>query len=448
MEKLLFSNRKLVRLIVPLVIEQALTVLVGMADGVMVSSVGEAAISGVSLVDAIAAVVLMLFAALATGGAVVTSQYLGAQDQNKANRSAGQLVLMATFLGVCTMVPCMVYARELLRLCFGAIEPDVLAAGITYLQITALSFPFIALYNAGAAICRSTGDSRSSMNVSLLMNAINVFGNAFCIFVMKMGVEGVAIPTLISRLVAGVVMVVMVCGKNRELRLTRDGLTSLDRRMMGSILRIGIPSACENCFFSLGRLMVASMITLHGTYQVSANAVAGSIDRVATLMGHAMGFAMVTVVGQCVGARDPKQATHYTKKLILWDYIAQGTGFVLILLFVNILTGFYGSLSPESRELAGKLSSMHAFMGIFLWPLSFVLPNALRAANDVKYTMWVGIFSMLMVRIGGSWLLCVHLGWGAVGVWTAMICDWVFRTAFFLPRFLSGKWLCHYKPEA
>ena len=447
MENRIFSNKSLIRLIIPLVIEQGLTMLVGMADGIMVSSVGEAAISGVSLVDMINAVILVLFTALATGGSVVTSQFLGAKNMEKARRSVGQLILMAVILGAATMVPCLIFDKPLMKLCFGAIEPDVMSAGLKYLRITALSFPFIALYNAGAAIFRSTGNSKVSMYVSVAMNIINVAGNWLCIYVLKWGVYGVAVPTLVSRAVAGIAMVVLVSGKNQELRLTKQGISRVDGPMMGSILRIGVPSACENCFFSLGRLIVASMITLYGTSQVSANAVAGNIDRMGIIIGQAMGFAMVTVVGQCIGALDTKQASYYIKKLMRWTYIAQGLTNLLILIFLGQLVGFYSTLTPDTRALAMKLSTIHASMAILLWPVSFVMPNALRASNDVKYTMWVGIFSMLTCRIFGSWLLCVQLGMGAVGVWIAMITDWVCRTSFLVPRLLSGKWKSKYIPS-
>ena len=446
MDNRLFSNKSLIKLIIPLVIEQGLTILVGMVDGVMVSSAGEAAISGVSLVDMINAVILVLFAALATGGSVVTSQFLGARDMEKARRSVGQLILMAIALGIATMVPCLIFDKQLMKLCFGAIEPDVMEAGLKYLRITALSFPFIALYNAGAAIFRSSGNSKVSMQASFLMNVINVVGNAFCIFVLKWGVYGVAVPTLVSRMAAGVYMAWKVSRPGQELRLTRKGMSQLDGPMMGSILRIGVPSACENCFFSLGRLIVASMITLFGTSQVSANAVAGNIDRLGIIVGQAMGLAMVTVVGQCVGARDTDQASYYIKNLLRWTYIVQGLTNGLIVLFVGQLVDFYSTLAPETRELAMKLSTMHASLAILFWPVSFVLPNALRASNDVKFTMWVGIFSMLICRIFGSWLLCVHMEMGAVGVWIAMICDWVCRTSFFVPRVISGKWKSKYKP--
>jgi len=443
----LFSDRALIRLIIPLVIEQGLTILVGMADGVMVASVGEAAISGVSLVDMINAVVLVLFTALATGGSVVTSQFLGARDMEKAKRSVGQLILMAVGLGVLTMVPCIVFDEGLLMLCFGAIEPDVKEAGLKYLQITAISFPFIALYNAGGAIFRSRGNSKVSMQVSVLMNVINVAGNAFCIYVLKWGVYGVAIPTLVSRAAAGIYMLIRISRPGQELRLTKQGVDHVDRKMMGSILHIGVPSALENCFFSLGRLMVASMITLFGTSQVSANAVAGNIDRLGLIIGFAMGMAMVTVVGQCVGARDTEQAMYYIKKLMIWGYVAQGLGNVLILVFLGPLVDLYSTLAPESRALAMLLCTIHQSCAIVLWPVSFVLPNALRASNDVKFTMWVGIGSMLVFRIFGSWIMCVQLGWGAVGVWIAMIADWICRTSFFVPRVITGKWKTKYKPS-
>ena len=443
----LFSNQKLIQLILPLVIEQGLTILVGMCDGVMVSSVGEAAISGVSLVDMVNAVVLTLFAALATGGAVVTSQFLGARQMEKARRSAGQLVLMAACLGLAAMALCLVFAKGLMRLFFGSIDADVMTSGLLYLRITALSFPFIALYNAGAAIFRSMGNSRVSMKVSVLMNLINVAGNAICIFVLKMGVAGVAVPTLISRAVAAVVILRLAANPHQEMYLQRQGILHVDHRMMGNILHIGIPSACENSFFQLGRLVVVSMIAMFGTTQTSANAVANTIDGVGIIIGQAMGLAMVTVVGQSVGAGDPEQVECYVKKLLGWSYGLMGICNLLIIVLVDPLVGLYSSLSPETVALARRLILIHSYCAIALWPVSFVLPNALRAANDVRFTMWVGVGSMIAFRILGSWILCVQLGMGATGVWIAMIADWVCRVSFFVPRMLSGKWKSKYVPS-
>lgn len=446
LESRLFSNRQLVRLIVPLVIEQGLTILVGMCDGMMVSSAGEAAISGVSLVDMINAIMLNLFAALATGGAVITSQYLGGQQKDKAKQSAGQLVQMAAVLGLVIMAFCLIFANGMMRLFFGSIDDDVMEAGLIYLRITALSFPFIALYNAGAAIFRSVGNSRVSMKVSMLMNVINIAGNALCVLVLKMGVAGVAIPTLVSRAVAAVVILVLASRKNQDLRLERQQIFQIRPTMMKSILGIGVPSACENCFFSLGRTVVVSMIAIFGTMQTSANAVANTLDGVGTIIGQSMMLAMITVVGQCVGAGDTPQAKYYIKKLILWDYVAQGLSNVLIMVFCKNLIGLYSSLSPETEALAYELVMMHSFFAILMWAPAFVLPSALRAASDAKFTMWVSIAAMVFMRIGLSWILCVQLQWGALGVWIGMIMDWVMRIAFFLPRYFSGKWTSKYVP--
>lgn len=428
------------RLVLPLVIEQGLAILVGMCDGVMVSSVGEAAISGVSLVDMINNVMLNLFAALATGGAVVTSQYLGARQQDNARISAGQLVIMSLLFGLGVMGLCLALARQLLHLFFGSIEADVMNAGLIYFRITALSFPFIALYNAGAAIFRSIGNSKVSMKVSLLMNGINVGGNALCIYGLHMGVAGVAVPTLVSRAVASGVILYLAAGKDQPLRVEKAGLFPLRGGMMQKILHIGIPSAFENSIFQLGRVVVVSMIALFGTSQTSANAVANTLDSLGIIIGQAMGLAMVTVVGQCIGAGDTRQAVYYTKKLLFWVYLLQGLVNVLLILFADSLIGLYHSLSPETVALARILVLTHAACAIVLWPASFVLPNALRAANDVRFTMVVSIASMAFWRVGSSWLLCVHLGMGAVGVWIAMVLDWICRTTFFVTRMAGGKW--------
>ena len=436
----LFSNRRLLQLILPLVVEQGLSILVGMCDGVMVASAGEAAISGVSLVDMINGIVLTLFAALATGGAVVTSQYLGARNITDARKSAGQLVLMSAVLGTAFGALCLVFARGLMVLFFGSIEADVMEAGLLYLRITALSFPFIALYNAGAAIFRSMGNSKVSMKVSLLMNIINVGGNALCVLWLKMGVAGVAIPTLISRAVAGILILILACRKKQELYLEARSVLHVQKKMMGRILRIGVPSACENSFFQLGRTIVVSMIALFGTVQTSANAVAGSIDSLACIAGNAVSMAMVTVVGQCVGAGDSRQVEYYIKKLMLWAYALWALNSLPTLIFCKPLVGLYSTLSAETAALAARLIWIHNGMGILLWPMSFVLPNALRAACDVKFTMRVGVVSMLVARIGLSWVLCVYFGLGATGVWIAMVVDWIVRISCFLPRVYRGKW--------
>ena len=439
--KPLFTQSELLRLVGPLLVEQLLAVTVGMADTMMVSRCGEAAISGVSLVDMINNLIIVLFAALATGGAVVVSQFLGAKEEKSANNSAGQLILLSGLLGAAVGVLCFVLARPMIRLFYGAIEPDVLDAGVLYLKIIAVSYPFLALYNAGAALFRSMGNSKISMQVSVLMNIINIVGNAVCIFGFKMGVDGVAWPSVISRVVAAVLILGKCYQKGHALTVPKT--VRLDGGLAKRILGIGIPSAFENSLFQVGRIVVVSMISTFGTVQIAANAVANNLDGMGCIPGQAISLAMITVVGRCVGACDNEQAIYYTRKLLLWTYIAMGLSNGAILLFLRPLVGIY-ELSGETMELAILLVRIHAGSGMFLWPASFVLPNALRAANDVKFTMVVAILSMAVWRLGFSYLLCVQMGWGAVGVWTAMVIDWICRVICFVTRFHSGVWKTKY----
>ena len=435
----LFTNRQLLTLLWPLVIEQALEILVGMADTVMVSSVGEAAISGVSLVDMINQLIITLFGALATGGAVVTSQYLGAKRQEDAAKSAGQLVGLSALLGVGVAAFCLLTRTAQLRLFFGTITDDVMEACLVYFTITSLSFPFLALYNAGAAIFRSTGNSAVSMKVSVIVNAINFFGNAFCVFVLKMGVAGVAVPTLISRAVGAAIILALAAKPEYILHITPRTVTHLERSTAKNILYIGIPSAFENSLFQLGRVLVVSMISLFGTVHISANAVANNLDAIGCIVGNAMGLAMITVIGRCVGAQDFEQVKYYTKKLLLWDYIAQGAVNVAVILLLNQILSLY-TLTPETRALSWTLVMIHDGCALLLWPAAFVLPNALRAANDVRFTMMASVVSMIVFRMGLSWILCVNMGLGAVGVWYAMVVDWICRIICFVTRFVTGTW--------
>ena len=415
--ELLFSQRELLLLVGPLLVEQLLEVTVGMADTMMVSRCGEAAISGVSLVDMINNLIIVLFAALATGGAVVVSQYLGAREQKKADASSGQLILLSALLGAGVALFCFVLARPMLQLCYGSIEADVLDAGVLYLKITALSYPFLALYNAGAALFRSMGNSKISMQIS------------------------VAWPSVISRVVAAVLILARCYQKGHALTVPKT--IKLDGKMAKRILGIGIPSAFENSLFEAGRILVVSMISTFGTVQIAANAVANNLDGMGTIPGKALGLAMITVVGRCIGAGDSEQAVYYTKKLLVWAYIAMGVFNGAILLFLPQIVSIY-ALSGATMQLAILLVQIHAGCAILLWPVSFVLPNALRAANDVKFTMVVSILSMAIWRLGFSYLIGVRMGMGAVGVWIAMVVDWVCRVICFVLRFRSGIWKTKY----
>lgn len=309
---------------------------------------------------------------------------------------------------------------------------------ILYLIISAVSFPFLAIYNACAALFRSMGNSGITLKVSILMNILNVGGNAVCVFGLKMGVAGVAVPSLISRAVAALCLYILLKNPDSLIHLNKDRFR-FDGKMIKKILYIGIPSGIENGIFQLGRVVVVSIIAGFGTAQIAANGVANSLDSMGCIIGQGMNLAMITVIGQCVGAGDLAQVKHYTKKLLLITYTATAVTNTLILLFLRPILGLYG-LGAEATELAYILVMIHNGMAMLLWPASFVLPNMLRACNDVRYTMTIAIFSMVTFRIGLSLVLGVSMEMGAVGVWIAMVVDWVFRVICFAGRYLRGTW--------
>lgn len=438
-ENPIFTGSALKKLIVPLLIEQVLAITVGMMDTMMISSVGEAAVSGVSLVDMINVVLINIFAAMATGGAVVTAQFIGSKRTDRACESAHQLLLIASILSLFIMALVLVLKQPLLRLFFGNIEKDVMEHALVYLTISAISYPFLAIYNSCAALFRSMGNSKISMQTSLLMNIINIAGNFILIFGLHMGVAGAAVASLIARITAAAIMVIRLSNPENQVHIERKFRVSFHVPMIKNILRIGIPNGLENSFFQLGRVLVVSIIAGFGTVQIAANAVANNIDALGIIPGQAMNLAMITVVGQCVGAADYKQAIYYIKKLLKITYsILVGLNIVIFICLPLILKVY--QLSEETLSLAFTLIFIHNGCAVFLWPLSFTLPNALRAANDVRYTMVVSIFSMAAFRLAFSYVLGVVLGMGAIGVWLAMVMDWIFRVSCFVTRFLRGKW--------
>ena len=456
MSKKLFSSRGLFQLIWPLIVEQLLSILLGMADIVMVSSLGEASVSGVSLVDSINVLLVEVFAALGTGGAVVAAQYIGHNEYTMASKTAKQLLYTIVSVAVVIMVFCLLFYKQALSFIFGRIDADVMRAAKTYFLITILALPSIAVYNGCAALFRAQGNSRVSMLTSLLINILNIGGNAVLLYGMHWGVEGAAVPTLISRTIAALVLLVLLYrGRdyNGHAAISIKGISHIffDGKLVKRILAIGVPNGLENGMFQIGKILVLSLIATYGTTAIAANAAANTLASFEVLPGASLGLAMLTVVGQCIGAGETEQAVYYTKRLMLVAYVS------MILLNIPFLAGSYWilgfyHLSPETTKLAWYMTLTHGLCGMLIWPLSFTLPNVLRAANDAAFTMIISMISMWTVRVGMSYvfkwtgILGIEnaLGWpvsfGALGVWFAMILDWIVRSSCFIHRFRRGKW--------
>lgn len=435
----LFSNDALKKLLIPLLMEQCLAVMIGMADTMMVSSCGEASVSGVSLVDSINVLLIQVFSALATGGAVAASQYLGKQDREQAGIAAKQLfnVVLLSSLGIMTL--CLLLRDPLLSLVFGSIEADVMAACRSYMLLSALSYPFLASYNAAAALLRAQGNAKSTLQVSVVMNLMNVAGNAITIFGLGMGVTGAGLSTLISRMAAAILV-------QKHLRKADNPIPAPDLfklewkgDMVRRILKVGVPNGLENGFFQFGKLLMVRMVSTFGTVSIAANAVGGNIATFHCLPGNAVSLAMITVIGQCVGAGDYKQARWYVRRMMTICYALMSSLNILILLANGVILKPY-ALSPETEYLARQIVILHGVGCVLIWPFSFTFPNALRAAGDARYTMIVSYLSMLIFRLGTAWILAVPMGYGVLAIWMAMMLDWGCRITCFLIRYHGHAW--------
>ena len=438
----LFSNKDLLYLILPLIGEQILAVMVGMADMIMVAQVGESAVSAISLVDSINILLINVFAAVATGGAVVCGQFLGKRQQKRACITADNLFLFTTAFAVLIMAFVYCFRHLLLWGIFGDIDPYVMQYCERYLMIVNASIPFIAIYNSGAALFRAMGNSKISMLTSLVMNGINVIGNAVLIYGLHMEVEGAAIPTLVSRIIAAAVIYLLIRNQDLILHVSKPVNLKPEFKLIKKILYIGVPNGIENSMFQLGKILVLSLVSAFGTASIAANAVSGTVATFQCLPGIAIGLAVLTVVSRCVGAGDYQQARYYTRKLMGITYGAMLVTNILVFAALPLILHMY-NLSAETAQIAEKIMIYHGTCSILIWPLSFTFPNTLRAANDVRYSMVASILSMWIFRIGFSYVLAKYMQMGVFGVWIAMTIDWLARAVLFVVRYRGKKWEQH-----
>lgn len=440
----MFSKKELAHIIIPLLIEQALAVTIGMIDSVMVASAGEAAVSGVSLVDTVNLLLIYVFTALSAGGSVVLSQFMGKKDYDAVRESAKQLIWVVFLLSFLLGLFAVMCRVPILKLIFGKTPDDVMRNAIVYFLYTAMSYPFLGIYNACAAFFRAMGDTKTSMTTSVIMNLINVFGNALLIFVFHMGAAGAAIATLFSRIVGASIMLLLVHDKRRLVCVENLLSWRPDFAVIRRICGIGIPNGLENSMFQFGRVLTQSLISSFGTAQIAANAVTNSLTSLQYIPGTAMGLSMITVVGRCVGAGEKEQAKKYAIKLLKIAYCAIFLISLILCVFSKRLIGLY-NLSEEAAGICVILLLYHSVCVSTIWPIAFTLPNSFRAASDVRYTMILSITSMWILRIGMSFVLGKYCGLGIYGVWISMTCDWVFRAIMFGTRYIRGTWLTKYK---
>lgn len=434
-----FSNQDLTNLIIPLFLEQLLVALVGMADVFVIGFVGETAVSGVSLVNSFNTIFLNLFTALAASGAVVISQYIGRGEKELASSSACQLALAAALFSVVAAVLILLNCEPLLRLLFGKVEPEVMTACISYLRISAYSYPALAVYNAGAALYRSFGKTRTTMYISIASNCINVVGNCIGVFVLKAGVAGVAWPSLIARTFSAVIITVLCFSQKNPVSYFWQGLLRLESNLQAKILRIAVPNGFESGIFQLVKVALSSVISMFGTYQIAANGVAQSFWSMAALVCVAMGPVFITVIGQCMGAGDTEAAEYYFHKLLKITLVFATAWNLFIFALTPVVMHFY-TLEPETKQLVIWLVLIHNIFNSVAFPFADPLGKGLRACGDVGFTTGISLFTTIGVRLVFSMLFAVVWKMGVIGIAFAMCLDWSMRGIIFWCRFKQGKW--------
>ena len=441
-KEIVFDRKFLVKLIIPLILEQLLAVSVGFVDTLMISTVGEFAISGVALVDNLNRLVIQVLAAFSTGGVVIASQYLGRGNKEDCRICTGQLMSLMLVSTLVLASAFILFPRAILKAIFGSVEPEVMNAAVTYLVITSCSYPFLAIYNAGAAIFRSFGNSSVSMRISFIMNIANVSFNALFVFGMNLGVLGVGLATFLSRVISCGIMIFYLRSDDNKLKVS--GIRDFIPRgsYISRILKIGVPSGIENGMFQIGKLTVVGMVATLGTSAIAANSVAFQVVDFPNIPASSIGIALVTIVGQCMGAGKVEEAKKQIRRLVMCAYACVWFFDGLMFLFAPQIVGWF-SLSDEAAQSAIAVLRAFYFAAILIWPLSFTMPHPLRASGDVKLTMTVSIISMWTCRIAVSYVLVFYCNMGLLGVWMGMFIDWYARGICYLIRYLSGKWIGH-----
>ncbi len=433
MAALLFDRRQLFKLLWPLVVEQLLTVLVGVIDVFMVAYVGEATVAGVSLVDSVNYLFIQVLFALTAGGTVVCAQFVGAQDLSDVGRSCANLMLVTVSGMTVVSLVLVLGGPQILSAIFGSVSEDIMENALIYLNFTASSLPFMALFYSVAAAFRANGETRLSMTASLLMNFINVVGNAVCIFGLHMGVVGVALPTLLSRIAASAFMLWLFQRPTNKVRFTSLRQFKPDWQIVKRILSIGVPGGVESGLFNVGKVLLQSLVSTLGTASIAAYAVASSLVTFLYLPGNALGVGLMTIVGQCEGMGDRAQGRRYAKKLLGLNYVMVAFVGAALAFGIGFWIGLY-NLSPEASALAAQLVVAHS-IAMAIWPPAFLLPSYFRSVNRATFPLVVAIATMVVVRVGLAYLFVGYFGLGLIWVWYAMFADWAVRLVVFLIAF-------------
>ncbi|MGN1103534.1 MAG: MATE family efflux transporter [Candidatus Coproplasma sp.] len=462
----LFTGKQLLWLILPIVIEQIFSTSLGFIDSIMVSNMpGDSQSAGLAVtnMDYLNNLIIQLFSAFATGGAIITSQFLGAKDNGSAASSAKHMLIIVMLSSIIIAGACLALNYPLLRLLYSDIDTGSATFSYQriYFYITAASFPFIGLFNACAALLRVQRKSMITMISAAMSCVLNVAVNAVFLYVLKLGVMGAALATLICRAIPAVFMLIVLGNKKNTVCVKIFEKFRFDGAMIKKILKLAIPAGIESALFQLGKLMTSTFVNV-GCYitdtgtvdaagnaitvntQALGNAIANNINNFASVVGSGVGTSCLTVIGQAVGTGDIDQCKFYMKRMFLVSYAANTVCVGLFMALTHVLVNCWG-YGDEAAEIAKECLYFCLSFQFVTYPLSFTTPGILKATSDVKYVMWCAIISMALMRVGLCFVLTTDKipglpQLGAFGYWIGMCSDWVLRSVLFMSRLLSGRW--------
>ena len=442
-ENSLFTTKSIKKLIIPLIFEQFMIVMVSLFDTLFLATTSESALAAFSLVDNINLLLMQVFMVIGAGGSIIAAQYIGSRDSANAENTANQTTLMVLLVSLAIALPAILLNGPLLRAIYPKVSPVIMRFCQQYFLLSAISYPAYALYNGATSLLYAQSQSRLSMVTSVAMNLIKILLNFVLIRAMNMGIQGAGLATIVSRLTGAVMANRFLMNPHMQIHYTRPIKIRFDRGIIKRILSVALPSGTENIIFLACKLVIGIMIAGYSGAMIAANAAANTISSYISIPGNAITLAAITIVSQCVGAGSIEEAKRNTIKLQIVTMISIAVLSVMVLIAVNPVVNMLG-LSPEAAMHTRTIVILYCILAIFFWAPAFGLPGSLRAAGDNRFVMLAAVFSVVVFRTGGSYLLGNVMGLQVQGIWYAMYADWVVRSAFFLFRFKSGKWLRHH----
>ncbi|MFD1465191.1 MATE family efflux transporter [Lapidilactobacillus mulanensis] len=437
-----FDYRFVLSLLGPVIFDQFFLVAFNFINTAMISSSGEAAISAVNMVGSINVFLIQIFVAVGLGGTVLIAQYFGRKEYQMLGKVVNGTVFGAILVATSLALLFLLGHNLILNLLFGDAEKAVMDNARLYMVGVLISYPFEATVEGVNGSLRGIGRTKNSLQLSLVMNLLNLLFNFVFIIYFKMGVLGLVVSLNLSRWLASAFAGVTLFRHRDLFSLKWSSMKQPDFRMIKRVVTVCIPFAAESFFFNGGKIIMQMMIVSLGTQVIATNAIASSWVQLSEIVPTALGTALVPIVGQCIGRKNIKDARKITKSFVSLGILAYVIGEIILFLSFNKgIALFHPSdvIKPRIFELYLIFAVGH----LLVWCISFTLPSALRAAGDAKFTTMVSLITMWGIRVGIGYLVGIVFGYGLPGIYFVWVCEWAVRGTIFLLRFRGKRWYVH-----